>query len=255
MQFEYVDIDKVVPYVNNSRVHPPEQINKLRASLREFGFVNPILIDKEYNVIAGHGRLEAARLEKVTEVPCVFVDHLSAVQQKAYVLADNRLALDAVWDSELLKLEVEGLTEAGFDIGVLGFEDFEINLSESLGDSGAGVDDTYSRRIKAPQYQITGACPEIEDLYDDYDYASMIEQIEDSDIPDDVKEFLMVAATRHIEFNFRNIAEFYAHASAEVQELMELSGLVIIDLDDAIANGYVRLSREIDELRDQDGKE
>ena len=110
-----VPIERLIPYINNARTHSPEQIKKLRASLREFGFVNPILIDRDYNVIAGHGRLAAAREEGFTEVPCVYVDHLTEAQKKAYILADNRMAMDAGWDEELLKVELESLQEMAYD--------------------------------------------------------------------------------------------------------------------------------------------
>lgn len=106
-----VPIERLIPYINNARTHSPEQIKKLRASLREFGFVNPILIDRNYNVIAGHGRLVAAREEGFAGVPCVYVDHLTETQKKAYILADNRMAMDAGWDEELLKVELESLQE------------------------------------------------------------------------------------------------------------------------------------------------
>ncbi|MCR5844384.1 MAG: ParB/Srx family N-terminal domain-containing protein, partial [Oscillospiraceae bacterium] len=94
-EMERVPIDRLIPYINNARTHSPEQIKKLRASLREFGFVNPVIIDREYNVIAGHGRIMAAKEEGITEVPCVYADHLTEAQKKAYILADNRMALDA----------------------------------------------------------------------------------------------------------------------------------------------------------------
>ena len=91
---QLVATEKLVPYVNNARTHSAEQIMKLRSSLREFGFINPIIIDKDYNIIAGHGRLMAAKDEGIREVPCVFVDYLTEAQKKAYILADNRMALD-----------------------------------------------------------------------------------------------------------------------------------------------------------------
>ena len=125
-QMQLVDINKLVPYVNNARTHSPEQITKLRSSLREFGFVNPVLIDREYNVLAGHGRIAAAKEEGIKEVPCVFVEHLSEAQKKAYILADNRMSLDAGWDNELLKVEMASLQEMGFDVGMTGFDEMEI---------------------------------------------------------------------------------------------------------------------------------
>lgn len=125
-EFQLVETSKLIPYVNNARTHSKEQITKLRSSLREFGFVNPVIIDKEYNVLAGHGRLAAAKEEGIKEVPCVFVDHLSEAQKKAYILADNRMALDAGWDDELLAVEIEELQYLGFDIGLTGFDEKEI---------------------------------------------------------------------------------------------------------------------------------
>lgn len=123
---EMVSIDKLVPYVNNARTHSPEQINKLRSSLREFGFINPVIIDKDYGVIAGHGRLMAAKEEGIDEVPCVLVDYLTDAQKKAYIIADNRFAQDAGWDEELLRIEIESLQAEAFDISLTGFEDQEL---------------------------------------------------------------------------------------------------------------------------------
>ena len=121
-----VEIDKLIPYINNARTHSTEQINKLRSSLREFGFINPVIVDKDYNIIAGHGRVIAAKAENFTEVPCVLVDHLTEAQKKAYIIADNRMALDAGWDEELLRVEIEALQAESFDISLTGFGDDEI---------------------------------------------------------------------------------------------------------------------------------
>ena len=139
---EMVAVEKLVPYVNNARTHSPEQINKLRSSLREFGFINPVIIDKDYGVIAGHGRLIAAKEEGIAEVPCVLVDYLTEAQKKAYIIADNRFAQDAGWDEELLRIEIESLQAEAFDIALTGFEDQEIaDLFASDSDTGAKDDD------------------------------------------------------------------------------------------------------------------
>lgn len=135
-QFQLVSIDKLIPYANNARTHTAEQINKLRSSLREFGFINPVIIDKDYGIIAGHGRVTAARAEGISEIPCVFADHLTDAQKKAYILADNRMALDADWDEELLRVEIESLQAENFDIGLIGFDKKEI---ASLFDTDADV--------------------------------------------------------------------------------------------------------------------
>jgi DNA modification methylase len=126
-RFEKVYIDRLVPYARNARTHSKEQILQLRASLREFGFVNPVIVDKDLNVIAGHGRILAAKEEGITEVPCVFAEHLTETQKRAYIIADNRLALNAGWDAEMLSVELADLQAADFDVSLLGFDDAELN--------------------------------------------------------------------------------------------------------------------------------
>lgn len=126
-RFEKVDINKLVPYARNARTHSKEQILQLQASIREFGFVNPCIVDKNLNIIAGHGRVLAAKAEGMTEVPCVFVEHLTEAQKRAYIIADNRLALNAGWDAEMLSVELAELQGADFDVSLLGFDDAELN--------------------------------------------------------------------------------------------------------------------------------
>lgn len=125
-RYENVTIDALVPYENNARTHSSEQLEKIKASIQEFGFINPILIDGKFNVIAGHGRIEAAKLEGYTELPCLFVEDLSDAQKRAYIIADNRLALDAGWDFAKLKFEFEELGEMKFDLETTGFNMDEI---------------------------------------------------------------------------------------------------------------------------------
>ena len=121
-QLTMMPIDDLVPYANNARVHDKHQIAQLRASLRDFGFVTPVLIDFDGNIIAGHGRVEAARAEGMTQVPCVLVSNLTDAQRKAYILADNRLSETASWDTEMLKIELDGLEALQFDTGIIGFD-------------------------------------------------------------------------------------------------------------------------------------
>lgn len=138
-EMQLVSLEKLVPYVNNARTHSPEQLAKLRSSLREFGFINPVIIDRDYSIIAGHGRVLAAKEEGITEVPCVFVDYLTEAQKKAYILADNRMALDAGWDEELLRIEIESLQGADFDVSLTGFDEKE------LADLFVGEDDKAAK--------------------------------------------------------------------------------------------------------------
>ena len=134
-----VATDKLVPYANNARTHSQEQILKLRSSLREFGFINPVIVDRDLTIIAGHGRVMAAKAEGIKEVPCVFVDHLTEAQKKAYILADNRMALDAGWDEELLRVELQELEGLNFDLGLTGFDEKE--LADFFADDKKEVDD------------------------------------------------------------------------------------------------------------------
>jgi ParB-like chromosome segregation protein Spo0J len=124
---ELIDIDKLIPNKRNARIHSASQIEKIQASLREFGFVNPVLIDSDYGIIAGHGRVEAAKREGIEKVPCVWVEHLTEEQKRAYILADNRLTELGEWNTDLLATELKDLSEIGFDIDLMGFnaEDFE----------------------------------------------------------------------------------------------------------------------------------
>ena len=140
-RFEKVYIDKLVPYVRNARTHSKEQILQLRASLREFGFVNPVIVDKDLNIIAGHGRIMAAKEEGYKEVPCIFAEHLTEAQKRAYIIADNRLALNAGWDVEMLSVELADLEGSDFDISLLGFDEGELN--KLLGDIEGIEDDDF----------------------------------------------------------------------------------------------------------------
>ena len=155
-EMQLVPIAKLVPYVNNARTHSPEQITKLRSSLREFGFINPVIIDRDFNVIAGHGRILAAKEEGIKEVPCVFADHLTEAQKKAYIIADNRMAMDAGWDEELLRVEIESLQDMDFDPLLTGFDEKEL---VALFDDGAEAkDDDFDvdEELEKPVFSKTG---------------------------------------------------------------------------------------------------
>lgn len=155
-ELQLVPLDKLVPYQNNARTHSPEQINKLRSSLREFGFINPVIIDRDYGIIAGHGRAIAAREEGIKEVPCVFADHLTEAQKKAYIIADNRMALDAGWDEELLRIEIEELQGLDFDPLLTGFDEKE--LLKLFDDGKEAKDDDFDvdAELQKPTFSKAG---------------------------------------------------------------------------------------------------
>ena len=123
-------VNELIPYINNSRTHSDAQIGQIAASIREFGWTNPILIDGENGIIAGHGRLKAAMLLGMEEVPVIELSYLSETQKKAYIIADNKLAMNAGWDMELLKLEISELEDKDFNLDLLGFDPSELQLDE-----------------------------------------------------------------------------------------------------------------------------
>jgi len=123
LSIEYRATGEIIPYINNSRTHSEQQVQQVAASIKEFGFTNPILIDEDRGIIAGHGRLQAAQMMGMDEVPTITLEGLTEAQRKAYVIADNQLALNAGWDLDALKVELERLGELDFDIDLLGFDD------------------------------------------------------------------------------------------------------------------------------------
>jgi ParB-like chromosome segregation protein Spo0J len=125
-RIELWPIERLVPYERNARTHSPEQVLQIVASIQEFGFLNPILVDGKDGIIAGHGRLAAARELALAEVPVVVLDHLSPEQRRAYVIADNKLALNAGWDVDLLQQEIAALSLVDFNLDLLGFDEKEL---------------------------------------------------------------------------------------------------------------------------------
>jgi ParB-like chromosome segregation protein Spo0J len=126
LEITYQKVTDLIPYVNNSRTHSEEQVKQIAASIKEFGFTNPILIDENKGVIAGHGRLLAAGKLALAEVPTIVLEGLTEAQRKAYVIADNKLALNAGWEVDLLKIELNNLDDLDFDLSILGFDEIEL---------------------------------------------------------------------------------------------------------------------------------
>jgi DNA modification methylase len=138
-QYKTVPVKGLVPYARNSRTHSPQQVDKIAASIREFGFLNPIIVDGENGIIAGHGRVMAAQKLGLADLPVIEASHLTEAQRRAYVIADNRLALDAGWDNDLLKVELQDLDSQGFDLTLTGFELGEIG--DLLAEATEGLTD------------------------------------------------------------------------------------------------------------------
>jgi hypothetical protein len=253
-QIEIVGVERLIPYARNSRTHDDAQVAQIAASIREFGFTNPVLIDADHGIIAGHGRVLAARKLGLAEVPCIRLTHLTEIQKRAYVIADNKLALNAGWDEEALRLELGDLRAANVDLSLIGFTELEIGeINEETKDA---LSDQYTHKVDAPVYEPKGERPPVVELFDSTRADDLLSKVKASKAPEEVKRFLKTAASRHIVFDYGKIAEFYCHADKETQELMEDSALVIIDFKKAMQLGYVKLKAEIaDALESEQGGE
>ena len=164
LNIEYRQVDALIPYARNPRTHNAEQIAKIAASIVEYGWTNPILADGENGILAGHGRLAAARKLGLTEVPVIELGHLSPTQKRAYVISDNRLALDAGWDEDMLALEIAELTQAGFDLALTGLDDLEIEALQNLdGEPGGEHSDAAAVSDTADQADGPDATDDVPD--------------------------------------------------------------------------------------------
>ena len=156
LQYELKNVDELIPYINNARTHTDEQINKVAASIKEFGFLNPILISDENVITAGHCRLLAAKKLGLKKVPCILENHLTEAQRKAYVLADNKLSLDAGWDEELLRVEIESLEDYGFNVELTGFSEEELDQLFDLGNDTEDDDFDVEEELEKPTFSKAG---------------------------------------------------------------------------------------------------
>lgn len=245
LKITYKKIKDLKKYEQNARTHSIEQVQQIINSIKEFGWTNPILIDENDIIIAGHGRLNAAEMLNLDEVPCIVLTGLTEIQKRAYLIADNQLALNAGWDFELLQAEIESLKLDDFDISLLGFSDEDFN--NIFGDEKEEVleDETYTNKIQTPVYEPSENTPFISELYDSNKTKTLIKQIKSFNLPKEIESFLFSAAQRHTIFNFNKIADYYASAEPAVQELFERSALVIIDYEKAIEYGFVKLTKDM----------
>lgn len=244
LEIVYKNLDELIPYAKNPRRND-QTVDSLAAAIEEYGFKVPILIDENNEIIAGHTRLKAAKKLNLPEVPVITADDLSEKQVRAFRLLDNRLSEMSEWDEDLLSIELAALKAVDVDLSTFGLDAPKMDDIEA--------EDVYTDKVEIPHYQITDDKPSVDMLMDDQKAKELINEIEQHDLPPEVRDFLVAAASRHIVFDYGNIAEFYAHADPEIQELFEKSALVIIDFDNAIADGYVRLNQTLDDLRDSDG--
>jgi hypothetical protein len=244
MKIEKILISNLVNDPNNARKHDKKNLMAIKGSLAKFGQQKPIVVDHSNIVIAGNGTLQAALELGWTEIDIVRSD-LEGFNATAYAIADNRTSELAEWDNDILKATLEALNKADFDLPNIGFElDDWDQIKDEETDSEI---DLYTKKITSPVYEIKGEKPIVKNIYDMTKTKKLISEIDAANITNDDKEFLRHAAYRHIVFNYEDAAEYYAHASSDVQKLMEDSALIIIDFNKAIEHGFVSLSKDIAE--------
>lgn len=156
-QLIYKPVCDLIPYARNARTHSDEQVAQIAASIREFGFNAPVLIDGQGGIIAGHGRVMAARKLGMDSVPTIALPHLSEVQKRAYILADNKLALNSGWDNEMLQLELEEIAAGGLDISLAGFSDDE--FEGLLEDPDSGASESSAKEVDIDDFEFDCKCP------------------------------------------------------------------------------------------------
>ena len=247
LKVTYRKVEDLIPYVNNARTHSEEQITRIASSIKEFGFTNPILTDGENGIIAGHGRLSAAKKLGMTEVPTVELAGLTKTQKKAYILADNKLALDAGWDDELLKIELEDLKLDNFDLDIIGFPHEEIEGLVSVEGGDDGLYDEYSAVEGKVMYEPKETHHLPEELFQRLDNKEL-QQLIDQEKSPKLREMFSQRLAWFTDFKYQKIADFYAYqATPEQQKIIERLGLVLLDKDGLIENGFADIQEHIKE--------
>lgn len=242
MKVETVSIDKIKPYENNPR-NNDDAVDAVANSIKEFGWQQPIVVDNGRVIIAGHTRYKAAKKLGYKEVPIVVADRLTEEQVNAYRLADNKVGELAEWDDAELSEELNKILD--INMADFGFKD------EPISNVLDKQEDKYTQKTDIPQYEVTGEKPKESELVDTSKRDYLVQEIKKANLPEDVKKFLILGAQRHLKFDYQAIAEYYAHAGKEIQQLMEDSALVIIDYDSAMKNGYAKFLDTVEKLKNE----
>lgn len=254
---EIRDIGELKENPKNPNKHPKFQLERLAEVIKGNGWRAPVTVsDRSGYIVKGHGRLQAAKLAGLTKIPVEIQHYETAADEMADLLADNKIAELAEMDGLMVKQALEEMQADGADIALAGYslEDFE-SMTEDTDE--AISESIYEQKHEPIIYEPHGECPPVKELVEREKAEELIDDIkrvaEAGEITEEERDFLLDAATRHLRFSFEKCAEYYAHATPAMQDLMEKSALVIIDFDKAIEYGYVKLRSDLLSLREQDG--
>lgn len=244
MKSKLVKISDIKTNPNNPRLIKDDNFQKLVQSVKDFPEmleIRPIVVNKDMIILGGNMRFKACKEAWIKEIPIIIADNLSPEQEREFLIKDN--VSWGEWDYNLLANEwdTKQLVDWGMDLPDFGEEEVEDVIEES-------EQSVYSGKTEIPLYVPTGDKPTLAEMYDTQKTDRMIGKINASGLPEDEKKFLICATYRHAKFTYSKIAEYYAHSSKEMQELMEESALVIIDYNKAIENGFVYLTKEMEQL-------
>lgn len=241
--FKKLKLSELIPYENNPRLND-EAVKDVIESIKQCENLDPIEIDENNVILSGHTRLKALESLGYTDTEVIQITGLSDEQKRKYRLLANKTGEKADWDLAKLEEELQGLDFGGYD--------FEFDGFGSSEDEGPEEESIYTQKIDIPQYEPSDTVPKLSDCFDKDKYEELIEHIDGANISEEQKQFLRFAAARHLSFNYKKIADYYANADKEMQELIEESALVIIDYADAIKNGYAELRKTVTELLDNE---
>ena len=248
LKIEYIAVEDLKPYEKNNKKHEDFDIGEIAKSISKYEMIDPVGIwGKDNTIVEGHGRVLACKQLGVDKVPCIRLDHLTDEQRREYAIVHNKSQELALYDFDNLADELADLDLSDFV--------FDFGIDTDTEDDAEIVEDEenpYTMNVNAPIYETTGEKPSILELVEDTKTNELIDKIQNSKIDNDIKEFLIKSAQRHLKFDYKKIAEYYANADKEVQELFEDSALVIIDFKSAIKNGFTKLSKRIEEMRNEE---
>jgi len=239
MQIEKVKISQVKNNPNNPRVIKNDDFRKLVKSIKEAPWMlqlRSIIVNDDNIVLGGNQRLRACKEAGLKEVYIIKASSLTEEQQREFIIKDNLSSGEWDWDALANEFDAEDLNRYGLDLPI--DED--------------PMDEKYTSKVGSPVYETKGVKPSLNSLLNIDKTKALLSEIEQSDAADDIKDFLTYAAYRHIVFDYQLIAEYYAHADKSIQSLMEKSALVVIDYNQAIENGYVELTKTLQDLYEED---